>query len=102
MANIKVAHRTTVGDQSVGAAAQPAVEIEVMPCFPTIDAPFTGDDMLDPRRQGRLSAIRVRGKQPGMDDVGRQLVNATLEAKVGGRVELACLADDVCGDTGLL
>ena len=68
-ADIKIFDAAGIGDDSLGPFGQGAVDRQLPSRFPRIDAPLAGDDVLYAGADGRLAAISIRRKQPGVNDV---------------------------------
>jgi hypothetical protein len=73
---------------------QHAVDRQLHGAFPGINAPFASNDVLYAGRHGRLAAISVGRKQPGMHDVRLPVLHQPPQPPVSARIDLPALADD--------
>ena len=100
MLRVKLHHALAVGHDAIGATCQVSIDGQFVPDFPTIDAPFAGDDARHAHLQRGLSAVTIGGEEPGLHEMGAELADEFAQPPVGGRVQFPAFVDRVQRNLG--
>ena len=94
MLHVEVSHTSAVGNNALGPSGEPPINRQLPRTFPRIDAPFTGNNVLDPRSNRRLATISIGSEKPGVNDVGTQFTDVTLQPKITRWIKFPAFAYD--------
>ena len=90
---VEIPHARAVDHDPRGRSGQAAIEPEVEPGLPRIDAPLAGHQAFHAARLARHAAVGIGREKPGVDEIGPQRGDEPLQPAIGPGVELAPLAD---------
>ena len=75
LGRIKINNTIRIGYDSVGSFGQVSVDGKFVPTFPRIDASFSCYDVFDSCPQCGVPTITICSKNPGVNEIGLDLLN---------------------------
>ena len=92
--HVEIAHAFAVDHHAAASLGQRAIQRQLQPALPRIDAALADHDVLHAARPGRRKTVGVGGEHPGVDQVGPKPGDVLLQPPKRLRIELPSLADD--------
>ena len=92
--HVEIAHAFAVDHHAAAAPGQRAIDGQLQPALPRIDAALADHDVLHAAGPGRRETVGVGGEHPGVDQIGPEPGHVLLQPPERLRIELPTLADD--------